>query len=306
MRSRVLRFFPYQFTVMLFGLGFCVSALAQTPEAQTPVAQSPVVPRTSFYVGLGGSYNSIDWGTQDVFAKGTSQTFQNGTLSATGIAAGPGTVDMPTESQFAPSVQAGYFRHFANGPWLWGARFSYSYLNTKSTVENVTVPQVGTFTEVATNKTTQFIGVAVAKSYQTRLQHQLQLIPFIGHSFEKGFVYLGVGPTWSRTQTNIKSLIGFAELNGTPTDVSGAPQDFSGAGWVFGGAGTVGGTYFLDHSWFLNIAYTYAWTKDQKFNYFSSFTNSGNGNESFAGTLTGSSSGKVSAQGVTVSINVAF
>jgi hypothetical protein len=117
---------------------------------------------------------------------------------------------------------------------------------------------------------------------------------------------LGVGPTWSRTQTNINSLIGFAELNGMPTDVSGAPQDFSGSGWVFGGAGTVGGTYFLNHSWFLNIAYTYAWTKAQKFNYSSSFSNSQNPNESFAGTLTGSSSGRVSAQGVTVTINVAF
>jgi len=248
----------------------------------------------------------MDFGTQDVFAKGTSQTFQNGMLASTGVAAGPGTVDMPTESHFAPSVQAGYFRHFANGPWLWGARFSYSYVNTKSTVENVTVPQIGTFTEIATNMTTPFIGVAVARSYQTRLQHQLQLIPFIGHSFEKGFVYLGVGPTGSRTQTNINSLIGFAELNGVPTDVSGAPQDFSGSGWVFGGAGTVGGTYFLNRSWFLNIAYTYAWTEDQTFHYFSSFTNTQNPSETFAGTLTGSSSGKVSAQGVTVTINVTF
>jgi hypothetical protein len=52
MRSRVLLFFPYQFTVMLFGLGFWVSALAQAPVAQTPVAQSPVVPRSGFYVGF--------------------------------------------------------------------------------------------------------------------------------------------------------------------------------------------------------------------------------------------------------------
>jgi hypothetical protein len=296
MPSRVLRFFAYQFIVMLFGLGFCISALAQTP----------MVPRSSFYVGLGGSYNSVDFGTQDVFAKGTSQTFNNGTLVSTGVAAGPGTVDLPTESHFAPSVQGGYFRHFANSPWLWGARLSYSYLNTSSTVDNVTVPQVGTFTEVATNTTTPFIGVATVRSYQTPLQHQLGLLPFIGHSFEKGFVYLGVGPTGSRTQTNIKSLIGFADLNGTPSDVSGAPQNFSGSGWVVGGAGTVGGTYFIDHSWFLNVAYTYAWTKNQTFNYFSSFTNTQNPNETFAGTLTGSSSGKVSAQGVTLTVNVTF
>ena len=98
MPSRVLRFFAYQFILMLSGLGFCISALAQTP---------PLVPRSSFYVGLGGSYNSADFGTQDVFAKGTSQTFNNGTLVSTGVAAGPGTVDLPTESHFAPSVQGG-------------------------------------------------------------------------------------------------------------------------------------------------------------------------------------------------------
>jgi hypothetical protein len=124
---------------MLFGLGFCISALAQTL----------VVPSSGFYAGLGGSYNSMDFGTQDVNAIGTSQIFQDGKVVSTGTAAGPATIDMSTELHFAPSVQAGYFRHFANGPWLWGARFSYHCLNTRSTVENVTVPQFGSFTESA-------------------------------------------------------------------------------------------------------------------------------------------------------------
>src|SRR5271169_2619948 len=97
MRSRVLRFFSRHFIVMLFGLVFCISALAQ----------ERVVPRSGFSIGLGGSYNWSDFGTQHVFAIGTSQVFQNGILVATGIAAGPGTVDMPSEWQFAPSVQAG-------------------------------------------------------------------------------------------------------------------------------------------------------------------------------------------------------
>jgi opacity protein-like surface antigen len=76
-------------------------------------------------------------------------------------------------------------------------------------------------------------------------------------------VYLGFGPTGSKTQTNIKSLIGFADLHGLITDVSGAPQDFLGSGWVVGGAGTVGVSYFLDQSWFLDLAYTYSRTKRQ-------------------------------------------
>jgi hypothetical protein len=170
MRSRVLRFFSRHFIVMPLGLVFCISALAQ----------ERVVPRSGFSIGLGGSYNSSDFGTQDVVAIGTSQVFQNGTLVSTGTAAGPGTVDMPSELQFAPSVQAGYFRHFGNDPWLWGAKLSYSYLDTPSTVENVVVPQFGSFTEFATNKTTPFIGAAVARSYQTRLKHQLELMPSSG------------------------------------------------------------------------------------------------------------------------------
>ena len=89
MRNGVLPLFP---CLMLFGFGFCISALAQTPMAQAPVA-----PRSGFYVGLGGSYNSMDFGTQNVTAIGTSQVFGNGKLSSTGTAAGPGTVDMPSE-----------------------------------------------------------------------------------------------------------------------------------------------------------------------------------------------------------------
>ena len=281
---------------MLFGLVFCISALGQ----------DLVVPRTGFSIGLGGSYNSNYFGTQDVFAIGTSQVFQNGTLVSTGTAAGPGTVDMPSELQFGPTVQAEYFRHFGKGPWLWGAKLSYSYLDTPSTVQNVFVPQFGSFTDVVTNKTTPFIGSAFARSYQTRLKHQLALMPFIGYSFEKGFVYVGGGPTGSNTRTYIKSLIGFADLSGVPTDVSGPPQNFTGSGWVAGGAGTVGGTYFLSHSWFLDIAYTYARTQDQTFNYSSSYTNSQSPFGTTSGSLIGSSTGRVRTQGVTVTINMAF
>jgi opacity protein-like surface antigen len=248
----------------------------------------------------------MDFGTQDVTAIGTSNISQNGMLVSSGTAAGPGTVDLGTESNFAPSFQAGYFQHFGDGPWLWGAKFSYSYLNTTSTVDNITVPQFGSFTEVATNTTTPFVGVAVARSFQTELRHQLGLMPFIGYSFAKGFVYLGGGPTGSETHTEIKNLIGFADLHGIPTDVSGAPQNFSASGWVVGGEGTVGVTYFLHRSWFLDVAYTYSRTGNQTFHYFSTFTNAQNPFGTTSGTLVGSSSGDVTTQGVTFTINMAF
>ncbi len=55
-----------------------------------------------------------------------------------------------------------------------------------------------------------------------------------------------------------------------------------------------------------SISHTYARTEDQTFNYFSSFTNTQNPFGTTSGTLTGSSTGKVSTQGVTVTINMAF
>ena len=118
---------------------------------------------------------------------------------------------------------------------------------------------------------------------------------------------LGVGPAGSKTQTDIKNLIGFADLRGQITDVSGPPQDVSGSGWVVGGAGTLGLTYFLSHSWFLDITYTFSMTRNQTFNYSSTFTNTQSPFGTTAGTLVGSSSGRViTRQRVTLSINVAF
>jgi hypothetical protein len=219
------------------------SAADMPLKAQVASAGS-MVPESAFFVGLGGSYNSTDFGTQDVYAVGTSSVFQNGALFSTGSAAGPGTVQMGSETKFAPTVQGGYFRKFSGSDWLWGFKFAYSNLAASSTVGNVLLPQAGSNTTVA-GVTTPFTGTAVARTYQTTIDHQIALVPFIGHSFEKSFVYLGAGPTLSHTRTNVNGLVGFANVIGIPTDISGAPVDFTGSGWVYGGAAMVGATYFF-------------------------------------------------------------
>jgi opacity protein-like surface antigen len=135
----------------------------------------------------------------------------------------------------------------------------------------------------------------------------MALVPFIGRSFDNGFIYTGAGPTLSQTRTNLNNLVGFADINGKPTDVSGAPIDFTGSGWVYGGAAMIGATYFFDQSWFLDAGYTYAMTSKQTFDYSGTFTNSKNAPESLiTGTLVGNSSGKVITQSVKFSINRAF
>jgi hypothetical protein len=146
-------------------------------------------------------------------------------------------------------VQGGYFRKFSGSDWLWGFKFAYSDLAASSTLGNVLLPQAGSNTTVA-GVTTPFTGTAVARTYQTTIDHQIAFTPLIGHSFEKSFVYLGAGPTLSHIRTNVSGLVGFANVIGIPTDISGAPVDFTGSGWVYGGAAMVGASYFLSPSWF--------------------------------------------------------
>src|SRR5271170_101470 len=119
--------------------------------------------------------------------------------------------------------------------WLFGHNCEYSEFS---------IPQSGAFVSPATNLSTPFTGNAVVRSYQTVINHQIALTPFIGRSFDASFVYFGVGPTLSQTQTNLSGLVGFADINGAHTDVTGAPQNFSSSSWVFGGAAVVGATYF--------------------------------------------------------------
>ena len=280
------------------GLGVSVSA----------AAQSSSVPRTAFYAAIGGGYASARFGTQNVFAIGISDVYlnSNGALIASGIAEGPASIPMPNKSTFAPSANVGYFQHFAGSDWLWGARLFYTYVGANSTVDNIRLPQVGQFTEAGT--TYFFVGHAVAQSYETSIDHQIALMPFIGRSFEKGLLYIGGGATYSRTRTSIKGLVGFADVLNMPhTDISGPPQDFSGSGWVWGGAAIVGGTYFLAPSWFVDMSYMYARTNNQTFNYSSAFTNpNGPNGTTTVGSLVGNSSGRIETHAVIATIGKTF
>lgn len=51
-------------------------------------ADEPIVQRSSWFVGLGGSINSVNF-DQDMFASGVGNVYTGGTLVATGGAGGP-------------------------------------------------------------------------------------------------------------------------------------------------------------------------------------------------------------------------
>ena len=124
-----------------------------------------------------------------------ANVYSGSTLIASGQAGGPANPFHDTQSTFAPEAQAGYFSHFANSSWLWGVKFRYKYLGVTSTDRLADSPQTGSFTNTgAAPAATSFTGNVVIQSSQTRLNHELAFLAFLGHSFANTNVYLGAGP----------------------------------------------------------------------------------------------------------------
>ena len=222
-------------------------------------AASTLVPKSALSFGLGGNLNYGVYGTQYVYAVGNGTFFDDrGNTLATGYAQGSNKIGMSNQVRIAPSAQIKYFQYLDNSNFLFGANYAYSYLHSRSSTPNITVPQWGSSTIGdgrlinlfgLDGKQISALGNAYASSYQVSINHQMQFTPFVGYGFSKGFFYIGGGPSLSQVQTNVLNLIGFAQMRGQPTDQSGVAQNFSGNHWIFGGAATAGFTYFLTSNW---------------------------------------------------------
>lgn len=287
---------------LLMSCSVISGAAAQSPSADF------TLPSQGLYIGAGGGFNVTRFGTQNVYALGLSDVYQNGVRVSSGTAAGPARVPLGTESGFAPAGQLGYYQNFAGSQWLWGLKASYSYLGTTASTPNALLPQAGSFTYAQSGLTVPFTGNAVVRSYQAKAEHQITLTPFIGHNHQRGFLYLGGGPTLTRLSTQLNGLVGFADINGNRSDISGAPQSFSSASWVWGAMFMVGATYFVDRNWFLDLTYTASTTQRQSGNYQSTFTNpSGSLGAITVGSLIGSSSSApLVSQGAMLTLNRRF
>lgn len=277
---------------------------ADTPAAVAP-ARTSNVPFEALFLGLGGSYGSTSFNDPYLYAQGVSEISQGGVPVAVGAAGGSTNPSLGSDGTLAPIVQFGGFRHFTDSNWLWGAKFSYGYLDASSNVANIPVPQSGSFKNLTDDPVTSFSGNVVVHSYESRITHQMSFVPFLGRSFEKLFVYAGAGPTLSQVKTSLDGVIGFAAINGTHENITGTPSNFASSEWVFGGAATVGVTYFLDASWFVDLNYTYARTASYGSSYSAPFSSSSDGYDD-VGILSGNYSGGVTTQAVAISINRAF
>lgn len=174
-------------------LTFSTSAAAADLRLPPP---APSAPRGFFFIGLGGSYNSIK-SDQELYSAGVSNVFSGGTLVAFGQAGGPADPFSDTKSTFAPEAQAGFFSPLGNSTWLWGAKFRYKYLGITSTNSLVDAPQTGSFTNTgAAPANTSFTGNVIIQQSQMRVDHELVFLGFLGQSFGNTSVYLGAGPAF--------------------------------------------------------------------------------------------------------------
>jgi hypothetical protein len=287
--------------------GLALLGIGSQAKAQSPgsfVYKDPGLPfdPSGFFFGLGGSYNSVNFDNRNLYVQGISNVYTGSALIANGFASGTTTVNMPAQSTLAPDVQIGYFQHFANSGWLWGTKFNYSYLDSTAAISSFLVPQAGSVTK--SGIVTPFTGNVPIGSFQTNVTHQMTWLAFLGHSFNAFTVYLGAGPSVSQIQTRYNNIGGFADVGGAPTLI--APRDnYSTSGWAAGAAVSLGATYFFNPNWFLDFSYVYDTTFNQTASFSGPFTNT-TGGYTTVGTLSGNSSGRLTTQSVSVSINMLF
>jgi len=279
-----------------------LAAFSSVTSAQS--STTSLVPKSGAYIGLGLGLNTTQFKGQMLEATGISTVTNTatGAFESSGTAGGPPVgISMPSANGISPAIQAGYFEKLKDSDYLWGVKFSYGYLGgSTATNEYIRIPQYGSF-----SNGTPFTGNAIASSYQKTINHQFSLIPYFGQSFERGTVYFGVGPTLSQVDTKINNLVGFADINGTRTDISGTPQNFAASQWVWGGALVLGGTYYIDKSWFLDLSYTVSMTQNKTASYYSTFNNPSTPN-TYSGSLIGSSTGTATTQSILLTINKVF
>lgn len=252
------------------------------------VSSAPVN-QTGYFLGLGGSYN---------MARVDSDT--SGLLNALsgipplGEFTGRTGDYTNTNQKGALELQAGYFQPFAESDWLWGLEFIYNYSHT-----NITANGKGSHITLR-NPSVNTIDTINMRTVQTKVNNELLLPAFIGHSFMNGFVYLGAGPSlFDISHRMIQSSDNLSAF------YIGNINRISDSKWVWGGVAEAGVTYYLNPSWFLKLNYRYALTGKYEMNNNASYSravNRGLNN----GTLAYNTQQRLSVQNVALSINRVF
>jgi hypothetical protein len=215
------------------------------------VSSDSIVPKSGLSVGLGGNLNLATFGQQNFYWAGTTTDYfvSDGKPWGHGYAAYNTKVNLTPQFRVAPFGQINYFNHFGDTEWIWGGKFAYTYLNSRASVSNVGIPQFGAYflqdtislghgnIDPTIRYTSSFFGTGDLQSYQASINHQMILTPYLGRSFSSGFLYAGVGPSFSQVQTNLNNLTGYRNVNGTPTNQTAFGANSQNSHWVWGGCG---------------------------------------------------------------------
>jgi opacity protein-like surface antigen len=290
------------------GFACCIvlSSLLVAPARAADVV--PIVPAapSGFFVGGGGSFNGVHL-KQTGDGIGLTDVHDGETLVGFGVAVGPMPTFKDTDHVFAPDLQAGYFGFLDDdADWIWGFKAGYKYLGVELTDRGIDSPQTGTIVTLYPEpEEGTLTGNAIAKSSQTQINHEVLFVPFLGHSFSGGFFYAGAGPALFGTKSKLNDLVGLADINGNKFDLTGTPIDFSSSQWMWGGAVQAGVSYFIGESWFVDLNYTYARSREYEEKYSAPFTNLVNG-YTYSGTVGVESRDRITSQGVSLTINMLF
>jgi opacity protein-like surface antigen len=265
-----------------------------------------LVPQSAFFVGLGVSGASVNFENQHVYAAGT--TWQPGPV----IGWGAGSTDfkLNLNSAAVPFIQAGYFQHVSSTQWIWGGKVFYNYFDI-SADRNLLIPQTGGVTATVSGGTTTFpfTGNYTVQTYRQTMNHQISLAPLIGRSFEKSYLYLGVGPTFSQTKMSIENMaspIAFVDGHLISPTGAGNGSDYSTTQWLLGGVAMIGATYFINPNWFVDISYMYSVTGTKTSSWGGPWSDTLSDGSTRIGNNTGKSSGRVNIQTFSISINTSL
>jgi hypothetical protein len=210
-----------QATVSLLVSGAVMTAFAGGPDMPSMV--TPGV-----YMGLGGSWNTVDMTVNTTFNSTVEGTTNSYVLSNI----------KDSQSRLAPMAQLGYWG-MIDDMWLWGLVGEYKYLNYNLNTIN------GTASVLNPGLASDVYSDALA----VNLQHEFMLLLYFGATFDKGYLYLGFGPVLFTLRDSVR------DYSAEGTFVSTGSSDT-----IWGGAAQLGYNYYFNPTWFLGFNYTYTVT----------------------------------------------
>ncbi|MCH9689534.1 MAG: hypothetical protein K0U24_01215 [Gammaproteobacteria bacterium] len=222
-----------------------------------------------YFIGIGGGYNTVQF-NQNVYD--TGKIDYSGALTGSAQASGAAGPYSQSEPVFSPKISAGFQKIFAenSGYWevdYWGVKFSYQYLGVAANRVNFKIVMDGNATSGIPNTSGKHDAQLLFDSSQMKLNHEMLLLAFVGHSFENTAIHFGIGPALFGTKTNFNGMTGSLVVANTAFDLFGITQNQSSTNWLIGGGAEVGMSYYFSNQFRLDLNYTYAISEGYKINF---------------------------------------